>query len=97
MADETSTDERDTSDVLSDCRVHTHNVVINRVVQLLESWFTDGHELLYKDLAYFDPCNFKDIEATGQPDNALLEISNYMKDIDLMGSKTKIDFFRKKL
>ena len=94
MAGETSTDERHTSDALSDYRVHTHNVVMDRVVQSLESRFT-GHELLYKDLAYFDPCNFEDIAATGLPVNALFEISNYMKNKDLTDLNLELISFAK--
>ena len=94
MVGETSNDERDMPDALSDYRVYPHNVVMDRVVQSLESRFT-GHEQLYKDLAYFDLCNFKDIAVTGLLDNALLEISNYMKDIDLMDLKLELISFVK--
>ena len=43
----------------------------------------------------FDPYNFKDIAATSLPDNALLEISNHMKDIDLTDLKLELISFAK--
>ena len=79
---EPSSDDRDTSNLLNDFRVHTFNVIMDRVIQSLDSRFTPRRQL-YKDLAYFDPSNFKDLVAIGLPVNTLEAISNYTSTINV--------------
>jgi hypothetical protein len=64
---ELANDERDTSDSLTDFRVNVYNVVLDRVIQSLETRFTAHHDL-YRDMSAFDPSNFHELVVTGLAD-----------------------------
>ena len=58
MANELTGDETNSLDSLADFRVNVFNLIMDRIVQSLESHFVQ-HEQLYKDLFCLDPTKFK--------------------------------------
>ena len=70
MADELTDDERNSSDSLADFRVNVFSLIMDRIVQSLESRFVQ-HKQLYKDLSCLDPVKFKTIAKKGLEDEAL--------------------------
>ncbi|XP_077295474.1 zinc finger MYM-type protein 1-like [Arctopsyche grandis] len=70
MADEVTNDEGNSSDPLADFRITVFNLIMDRIVQSLQSRFIH-HKQLYKDLSWLDPANFKIIAEKGLDDIAL--------------------------
>ncbi|XP_047132607.1 uncharacterized protein LOC124811291 [Hydra vulgaris] len=81
MLDEHTVDERDESKALEHYKIHTYNVVMDQVVQSLESRFT-SHRQLYMDMACFDTSNFGDLAISGIPENSLHSIIKFLPDAD---------------
>jgi hypothetical protein len=70
MVDELIDDEGNSSDSLADFRVNVFNLIMDRIVQSLDSRFVQ-HRKLYKDLSCLDPAEFKTIAEKGLEDEAL--------------------------
>ena len=62
FSDEIVTDERNTSDLLTDYEVSTCNAIMDRVIATLKSRFI-RHRSLYVDMACLDPSTFKELSS----------------------------------
>ncbi|XP_004209165.1 uncharacterized protein LOC101237930 [Hydra vulgaris] len=89
MLDEHTVDERDESKALEHYKIHTYNVVMDQVVQSLESHFT-SHRQLYMDMACFDTSNFGDLAISGIPLNSLRSIIQFLPDADVDKIKAEL-------
>ncbi|XP_004207885.1 uncharacterized protein LOC101235251 [Hydra vulgaris] len=89
MLDEHTVDERNESKALEHYKIHTYNVVMDQVVQSLESRFT-SHRQLYMDMACFDTSNFGDLAISGIPENSLHSIIKFLPDADVDKIKAEL-------
>ncbi|XP_047129351.1 uncharacterized protein LOC124809338 [Hydra vulgaris] len=89
MLDEYTVDERDESKALEHFKIHTYNVVMDQVVQSLESRFT-SHRQLYMDMVCFDTSNFGDLAISGIPENSLHSIIKFLPDADVDKIKAEL-------
>jgi hypothetical protein len=70
MADELIDHEGNSSDTLANFRVNVFNLIMDHIVQSLDSRFVQ-HKKLYRHLSCLDPAKFKTIEEKGLEDEAL--------------------------
>jgi len=70
ITDEFINDEGNSSDYLTNFRVNVFNLIMDHIVQLLESRFAQQKQLS-KDLSCLDPAKFKTITEKGLEDEAL--------------------------
>ncbi|XP_064089909.1 uncharacterized protein LOC135203907 [Macrobrachium nipponense] len=92
MADELASDKGSSSDPLVGFRINVFNLIMDRIVQSLESRFVQ-HKQLYKDLSCLDSTNFKTIAEKGLKDGALRGIIKLFPQIIRDQVKLELFFF----
>ncbi|XP_064100752.1 uncharacterized protein LOC135211369 [Macrobrachium nipponense] len=90
MADELASDEGSSSDPQVDFRVSVFYLIMDRIVQSLESRFIQ-HKQLYKDLSCLDSTNFKTIAEKDLEDEALRGIIKLFPQI--IKDQVKLELF----
>ena len=91
MAGEAS-DEGRNLDALMEFQVDTHNVIMDRAVEALESRFA-SHKSLFADLSCLDPTRFEDIILYGIPYGALGSICKLASSTNVENLRDELQSF----
>ena len=87
-----ATDEGRSLDALTQFKVDTRNVVMDRAMEALESRFT-SHKSLFADLSCLDPTRFEDILLYGIPEGAVGSICKLASSINVESLRDKLNSF----
>ena len=85
-------DEGRSLDALTQFQVDTHNVVMDRAVEALESRFA-SHRSPFADFSCLDPTRFEDILLYGIPEGALGSICKLASSINVEGLRDELNSF----
>jgi hypothetical protein len=94
MYGETTEDERNTSDALSDMKIHSFYPIMDRIIEAFNSRF-EKHRALYADISFLDPRNFNDIINSNNdlPTNSLQSICKIIPEINIHDVKNELISF----